>query len=567
MNMYKDTTFNLEDYVKASYNYLNKMVDRNGQPYFNIFWTKPAEAAHDWPDFGDVMSRQLQSAVFARYMTGDYVENENIWYDKILTYIDNKTGLLYRPETQYSKYQADLGDQALTLYALLTVYVDNKSKHLEGIICKMIGAVAEIIDKTDPPEISWLHGFIIKSLMACYRYLEYEPALKLAKKTTYLVLERGDILTPENTLRQGSHMHGTLRFLLGAADYALYAGDPVLYSRIEAVFRFINENVSKFGFMPEVFGRKDDIICCETCALMDYIGLGTTLANYGHPEYWGPIERIVRNHLVESQLRDGSWLESDEDKTEGTRQFSWNSIGDRMLGGYAGWSSPNHILGCEETLNDKWGGSELRDKVRAFQNCCGGSGVHAFFIAWKNACRYHDNCLSINLHIDKLIPEAEIRCFQPYTGLLTINLKKSCCVKIRIPDFVAPSDLVVKANGKCISYKTQGIFALLESRNSGDYIEIKYPLPITEEDVIVGNAGFREYKYKVTWKGDTVVRMLPVGEEYNTAYSACEKKEVAVYYGKNGPGLLYQRDYMLKDTKPQLSKLTMDKGIFDFWFF
>ena len=33
------------------------MVDKDGLPYFNIFWTDPAEAAHDWPDFGDVMSR------------------------------------------------------------------------------------------------------------------------------------------------------------------------------------------------------------------------------------------------------------------------------------------------------------------------------------------------------------------------------------------------------------------------------------------------------------------------------------------------------------------------------
>ena len=47
------------------------MVDRDGLPYFNIFWTDPAEAAHDWPDFGDVMSRQWQAAVMARHLTGN----------------------------------------------------------------------------------------------------------------------------------------------------------------------------------------------------------------------------------------------------------------------------------------------------------------------------------------------------------------------------------------------------------------------------------------------------------------------------------------------------------------
>ena len=62
------TTFSVETYVARTYNYLDTMVDQNGLPYFNIFWTEPAEAAHDWPDFGDVMSRQLQAAIMARHV-------------------------------------------------------------------------------------------------------------------------------------------------------------------------------------------------------------------------------------------------------------------------------------------------------------------------------------------------------------------------------------------------------------------------------------------------------------------------------------------------------------------
>jgi len=89
-------TFAIETYVGRSYNYLDNMVDKDGLPYFNIFWTKPAEAAHDWPDFGDVMSRQLQGAVMARHLTGKESRNEKLWVKKVLSYLDPQTGLLGR---------------------------------------------------------------------------------------------------------------------------------------------------------------------------------------------------------------------------------------------------------------------------------------------------------------------------------------------------------------------------------------------------------------------------------------------------------------------------------------
>ena len=86
------TTFAIETYVGRTYNYLDNMVDKDGLPYFNIFWTDPAEAAHDWPDFGDVMSRQLQAAIMARHMTGKEARNEKLWTKKVLSYLDPTDG-------------------------------------------------------------------------------------------------------------------------------------------------------------------------------------------------------------------------------------------------------------------------------------------------------------------------------------------------------------------------------------------------------------------------------------------------------------------------------------------
>lgn len=45
--MRQPSTFNLEQYAANTRNYFERLVDADGLPYFNVFWTSPSEAAHD----------------------------------------------------------------------------------------------------------------------------------------------------------------------------------------------------------------------------------------------------------------------------------------------------------------------------------------------------------------------------------------------------------------------------------------------------------------------------------------------------------------------------------------
>ncbi|MEN6311893.1 MAG: hypothetical protein ABFD80_10200 [Acidobacteriota bacterium] len=575
-------SFAFETYAANSINYLERLVDAEGLPYFNVFWTRPAEAAHDWPDFGDVMSRQLQGAVMLRRMTGRTVATEKIWRRKCLSLIDASDGLLHRPATSYCKPGPDWGDASLTLYALVTAAVDAGDDAARQAAVKM--------SETMLAGLRSGHftgdGFAIKGLMIAARLLKCEAALEAARILVDRCIVRGRTFTPDNTFGPSGHMHGNLRTMAGGADYALTAGDPVLFSRLDALYRYVKSTGADFGFLPEVIGRKGDIIACETCALMDFAGIGVTLANHGHPEYWADMERLARNHYVESQVRDASsWLESDDSKPD-TAQFTYRDIGGRIAGAWAGWSSPNHILACRETLNAHWGGPELKNKVRALQNCCGGSGVHGLFTLWKNASRFDAGTLSVNMHIDKKLPEAEIRCEQPYRGRLRITLAKDCAVRVRIPDFTSAAAMRVRVNGAELPNAANpgtgnpaaaqagrtsdpprpfGNYLEMAQLRAGDRIEVAYPLPVRTEDVAVGNPGFRQWRYRVTWKGDTVVRMEPQGNDAKSAYSDFEKAQTEVYYGQDGPGRLYQREGMLKDVQPAETKLHLDDGGLDFW--
>jgi hypothetical protein len=300
------------------------------------------------------------------------------------------------------------------------------------------------------------------------------------------------------------------------------------------------------------------------------------------------MERLARNHLAESQIRDASFLVSDNARAD-THQFTWRDIGERIVGAWAGWTSPNHVLAYRETLNAHWGGPELRDKIRFLQNCCGGSGVHALFILWKNAARFENGELRVNMHLDRKLPEAEIRCEQPYRGVLGIVLARDCAVTVRIPEPVEPAAVRVTVNGQSrpiADSRRSGVSLLGEALpkdgpsgacrvignylavgecRAGDRVEMAYPLPISTEEVAVSNPGYRPWRYRVTWKGDTVVRVEPVGNEVAKAYSDFDKMEREVFYGKDGPGPLYRREHMLSDERPAPAPLHCDEGGFDLW--
>ncbi len=579
--MNQPTSFNLESYASNSINYFERLVDAGGLPYFNVFWTKPAEAAHDWPDFGDVTSRQLQGAIMLRHITGQEAATEKVWLRKILSLIDPTDGLLHRPATSYSKATADWGDAALTLYALATAAIDSGDEALKRATVRMAEGMLSRLRAN--PTLG--DCFVVKSLMITSRYLRCEAALEAARILVDRGIAHGRTFTPDNTFGPRGHMHSNLRSMVGAADYALTIGDPVLFSRVEALYRYVKTTGTRFGFLPEVIGRQCDIIACETCALMDLAGMGVTLANHGHPEYWGDVERLMRNHYVESQVRDGSWLASDNSRAD-TEQFTWRDIGQRIIGAWAGWSSPNHILACRETLNAHWGGLELKNKTRALQNCCGGSGVHGLFILWKNAARYEAGTLSVNMHLDKKLPQAEIRCEQPYRGVLRIDLNQDCAIRVRIPEFTnaaelkiivnetelpnsmkagSPETLIQPGDRKLEPARAFGNYLELGQLCAGDRLDVTYPLPIHTEEIAVGNPGFRPWRYRVTWKGDTVVGMEPLDNDMKAAYSDFDKTETEVFYGKTGPHPLYERQHMRANDKPLPCELHLDDGSLDFW--
>jgi hypothetical protein len=561
--MKKYETFSLEHYALNSINYLEKMVDENNQPYFNIFWTDPISAIHDWPDVCDVATRQLQAAVMIRHMTGKSAKNENDYRNNFYSRFKYDNGLAYRPESKYTKHAADIDEQTLTLSTLVTLMQDEESTRAEELFCEAVKTYNEIGITKDGcfwfPDFRYYpdgwheksitgpgsdhYMMMVRPLIQFYKLTGYKEAYILAEKIINGVLKHSKYILEDGTFN--GHVHGHLCFLSGVTDYASVNGNEILLKKMNDYYLFIRSKSTEFGWVPEITGRKSDCIGCETCGIMDFIHLGIMLATNGYTEYWDDIERVARNHLVESQFSDTDWMQSSTIEKD-TDEVTYRDIYLRMKGGYAGWSSPNHYLAYLEVLPDGWIQNEssmVVGKYRIAQNCCGGSGSRALFHVWRNILEIKNGTLTLNIHMDKKVKEAEIICYKPYSGITRIILKADLKLKIRIPKFLKRNDITLFVNNSIVPFTVEGNYLCTQKIETNSIVEIKYPLPLKTETISVGHAGCKQYYYDLSWKGDTVLS-VKAHDNPIEGFSQTNNCKVMIFGGESGPGQLYRRNYL-----------------------
>ena len=138
-------------------------------------------------------------------------------------------------------------------------------------------------------------------------------------------------------------------------------------------------------------------------------------------------------------------------------------------------------------------------------------------------------------------------------------------LSIRVPDFAPAGAVRMSRNGTPVRLEPRDGFVTVTDCLPGQVIEMSYPLPHVTEQVMIGNLGRHQYRFTATWKGDTVVRMIPAPDNPATGWSDFDKSEIPLFYGEEGPARLYRRDHMIADGEPTLSQLHEEGGGPDFW--
>jgi hypothetical protein len=506
--------------------------------------TEPAEAVHDWPDFLDVPGRSAETSVLLRHMTGRPVATEGAFGWRILGF-QGEDGLFHRPETRVTRESVLLEEQALVMAALLARAIGDRDPGSEAALARQIdGLSAAPIGEGAFP------AMLMRPVARAWEHLDSPAAMELA-------MSLRDGLVGERALfrEDGSfagHVHSHLYAAAGLVEMGRLTDDASLIDRMDRVYQVIRSRSTAFGFVPELTERQDDVIACETCCLMDYIHLALTLARCGKAEYYDDVERAVRNHLVESRVRHGDWLPRGSTESDDSL-IRRDGVHEGVVGAYAGWSSPNHILAYDEFLPPQW----IKDpslapvylgKVRALQNCCSPSGPKALYLAWQHAAVFRDGCVRVNLLLERSLPEADIRGHEPVEGRVDVTLRVGASVALRTPGSVSARDVSLQVNGEPEGLRVEGTYVLTRQLEPGDVACFTYPLAERTEAVSIGNEGSQQYGYLVQWRGSTVLKMEPQHGP-STGRSHLMEHPVPLYYAADGPHPLYQR--ALSDMQPR----------------
>lgn len=537
---------NLEQEALASYNYLENLIEpETGYTYFNLFLTDPAEAVHDWPDFLDVPSRTAEACVFLRHMTLRAVKVETACFQRIARF-QEADGLFRRPESRITRHEYFREEQALVMGALLAKTIADQDDETGWRLKRLVAGLnsQEIGDGSFP-------AMLIRPVARAWEAFQWPETGELMERLREGVSAIRPIFRPDGGF--GGHVHSHLYAAAGLVEVGKITNDQNLVAQMERVFQWIRERSTRFGFVPEVAERQDDVIGCETCCLMDYIHLALALARAGYTDHYDDVELAVRNHLIESRVKDGEWLPAGPE-TSDDELIRRNDLRSAAVGAYAGWSSPNHILAYDEWLSPHWiKTADLAPiylkKVRALQNCCGPSGPKAIYLAWQHSAQILNDgagkTLRINLLLDRSLQEAEVRSFEPFEGRVEVLPAESIRVALRCPSWLSGHEITAKINGRPAPLSRSNGYVGTDAAQRGNRVEFLYPIEEKTEDIAIGNEGRQSYRYRVHWRGSTVTQLEPAD---NPKFGVTDlmPQSVNLYYGVEGPHPLYQRGDVLK---------------------
>ena len=159
----------------------------------------------------------------------------------------------------------------------------------------------------------------IGPLVKLYQATGYQPALELAavlkdKAVREFFLDDGSFATE----RFGSHVHSTTCAMSSLAQFAECTGDVGLMERVK---RFYDNGLwdlrDQIGWSIEVSSRPTLCRRGEANNTGDIVETALILGRWGHSEYYADAERILRSHLLPSQLRDVSFIVEPDNPEEG----------------------------------------------------------------------------------------------------------------------------------------------------------------------------------------------------------------------------------------------------------
>jgi hypothetical protein len=496
----RPATLDLRDPLRKAIECVVNRMDpaMNFQPWFaiDVVNGRPTRLRHDIWDFGDTSGRFLEALILARQMVEPdrdaIIAEERI--RRFFNSLFDSSGLIYNPMLKQPDHMFAQGS---ALYALVTDFEQWRDPsvrvRIENFIAALNRAAKQESDYLWFPQVATQKGacphqaaYQILPAVRFYELTGYAPALRFAARLSRWPLYHDDTVLPSGAITKTGwegHLHAWMDTFSGILRCSR-AGGPNLshqevYERAYRVFKWVKAtHTSPFGWVADSVGAKT----CETDTITSAIRLALELIKEGHTEYWNDIERFVRNQLIENQFVDVDRLElTDPNLIRGIR------------GSFESWADPNTLLAV---------------KNADIEGCCINGGMRGLFLASQNAIQETLEQTRVNLLISAITPSLEVASYLPFEGRIDLYPGNSKHIRVRTPDWLDPKEVRVSGpNGLKTETEASGLY--LKNVMSGVPIILRFEQNNSERQHLVAGR-----TYQALWKGDTVLRLLPLGSPY-----------------------------------------------------
>lgn len=541
-------TLMLEDRAKYVLNSIIRMADedQNYIPFFNAnLAAKPAFMTHgDW-DFGSSHGRLIDALILARHMTGK-TEGKDVeqHYKKNLLSFFKEDGLNYRQARNgKGDVTANLIDQRAVILSLTTWFLDTNDEEVRKVAENHVSALKRIAIKekdvwyypaSEYTENGWpssnavklrlapdpasFCGRLIMPLLKFHELTGNTDAFELCEFFTALIMKRSGVFNEDGSFNsslayRSGHFHTRIGTLDGLARFARFTNDAAIINYVKKSYDWALEQCTAFGWTPG--DMQEQAWEHETCSLVDLISTGITLAQCGYTEYWGVVEKFLRNHLTETQLLDLDWVEERNDKKMDEPGYkTYYKVAERTWGAFAGYSAPNDFT-CDVNFG--------RGYTSDIQLCCIGSGTRGLFMGWSNIITKIKDTVRVNFLLNRGSTQLDVNSFLPHEGRVEIQIHEDIKnLEVRIPKWAGFNQVIIqqKMNGKLKtrtgkdeSSWVKDCFYRIGPVRKNEKVNIEFPL--SEYETIEKAMG---QEYKVKWRGDDVIHISPEGK-YKPLYN------------------------------------------------
>ena len=349
-------------------------------------------------------------------------------------------------------------------------------------------------------------GRLIRPLVQYCRQSSDEVALELARRFTTDNLETAfgtdGSLKPE----AGPHLHSVTGTITGLIDFGILTDDEAIIERARRAYDIgMRPFRSSYGWVKEFRWERwlaeplreagyagFDINRGEANNTGDLIEAALLLGQAGYPGYYEDADRILRNHLLASQVVDTSWVQEASGLADDA-ETRYGDVARRALGGFC-FGSPNDLISYPE------------EAYQINADLVGGA-LQAICESWEAIVKVDEASARIDLLYSKDYAGLALTCPPPGQEPIIVRLGQQTNLQIRIPSWAQQAAVMFQINDMPN--------ASAEDAISGGYLRlsalapnsiVKIWLPSRKEIVseVIGGQAF-----EIKWHNDTVVGINP----------------------------------------------------------